>query len=334
MDNFPLVSIIIPVYNVESYIGQCVDSVILQNYPNIEIILVDDCGSDNSIAVAEQNLVHSERKWTIVRHEKNRGLSAARNTGVDVSLGEFIFFLDSDDFITKDCIEKLYKAILESGADMAFGSYYWPSIECDRNEACFNIRPECLNRGTPLENYINEYTYATAPNRLIRKDSYIKTGIRFIEGILHEDDPWSFEMALKMPKVCGISDKTYCYQERESSIMGNSYLSLRRIKGRLHALSVFSQYVHHPVVAQCKSFDYWYCSRFLAVVSYIAKSPEIPFILKVDMQGRMFDSLYLPVDKMYNHSFPARLFFNVRRILPDGMLLVIFNMLYKIKYSV
>lgn len=334
MDKFPLVSIIIPVYNVESYIEQCIDSVILQNYQNIEIILVDDCGSDDSVEIANQILTHCGRKWKIVRHEKNRGLSAARNTGVDVSSGEFIFFLDSDDFITKDCIEKLYKSILETGADMAFGSYYWPSIEDDRNEACFNINPERLSLCTPLENFIKEYTYATAHNRLIRKDRYLETGVRFIEGILHEDDPWSFEMSLKMPKICGIADKTYCYQERESSIMSNSHLSLRRIQGRLHALSVFSQYVYHHEVMQCECFEHWYCRRFFAVVSYIAKSPEIPFMSKVDMQRKMFNSLYLPVDTMYELSFPISLLINFRKVLPDGVLFLFFNAIYKFKYSV
>ena len=332
MARCPLVSIIIPVYNVESYIGQCINSVISQNYSNIEIILVDDCGGDDSVTIAEQILANCERKWKIVRHEKNRGLSAARNTGVDASSGEFIFFLDSDDFITEDCIEKLYNAILESDADMAFGSYYWPSIEDDRNEACFNMKPECLNVCTPLGNYIKEYTYAMAHNRLIRKDRYLKTGVRFIEGILHEDDPWSFELSLKMPKICGIPDKTYCYQERESSIMGNSYLSLRRVEGRLHALSVFSQHVYHPAVQQCECFDCWYCSRFWAVISYIAKSPEIPFFSKIDTQRSMLSCLYLPVDKMCRHSFSARLLFNARKILPDCMLLMLFNALYKFKY--
>ena len=109
------VSIIIPIYNVESYIANCLHSVFNQTYKDLEIILVDDCGTDKSMDVAKEIIRKYKNDFHIIieHHTYNKGLSAARNTGLKKSTGEFIYFLDSDDTISNDCIERLMFPILQ-----------------------------------------------------------------------------------------------------------------------------------------------------------------------------------------------------------------------------
>ena len=104
-----MISVIIPVYNVEKYIIRCLESVKQQSYKDYEVILVDDCGQDNSIGLAKDYLEKNfPANSHIITHDCNKGLSAARNTGILAATGEFIYFLDSDDAITNDCLSLLY----------------------------------------------------------------------------------------------------------------------------------------------------------------------------------------------------------------------------------
>ena len=121
----PTVSIIVPVYNVAGYVGRCFDSIAAQTYQNLECIFVDDCGTDASMEVVCNRIAdyRGNISFKIIRHEKNRGLSAARNTGVDAATGEYVYFLDSDDLITPDCIALLVDPLRERKVDFVLGNY-------------------------------------------------------------------------------------------------------------------------------------------------------------------------------------------------------------------
>ena len=109
------VSIVVPVYNVAPYIESCLKSVMGQTYAgDMECLLVDDCGSDDSMAIAERMIgaYTGPIRFQILHHEHNRGLSAARNTGTDAATGDYVLYLDSDDELTQDCIERLMRLIL------------------------------------------------------------------------------------------------------------------------------------------------------------------------------------------------------------------------------
>ena len=123
--NQPSVSIIIPVYNVEPYVEDCIRSVIRQTYGGkMECIVVDDCGTDNSMDVVERVIgeYNGPIPFRILHHEHNRGLSAARNTGMDAATGDYLFFLDSDDELTDDCIEKLTEPLVKEWYDVVIGN--------------------------------------------------------------------------------------------------------------------------------------------------------------------------------------------------------------------
>lgn len=139
----PLVSVLLPVYNVENYVERCVRSLQNQTYSNIEIIVVDDCSSDQSGAIVEK-LASQDPHITVIRHKQNMGLSSARNTGLDHAHGEFITFVDSDDWVEPDYISYLYDLSLRTGADIAVARNFFTSRyrEQIRNDEISVITPE------------------------------------------------------------------------------------------------------------------------------------------------------------------------------------------------
>ncbi len=201
------ISIIVPVYNVALYIEGCMRSICQQTFKGrYEIIVVDDCGCDNSIALAEsilQKELPDNAEYKILHHDTNRGLSAARNTGDEVSQGKYTLYVDSDDQLTPICLEKLFEKAEVTGADLTYGAYVTFSAE------------------KPTEGWICRDTYVMAWNKLVRKDFLVRNHIKFIEGLIHEDNPWNFEVIIHEPIVAVVDDITYRYLVRENSIQTN-----------------------------------------------------------------------------------------------------------------
>lgn len=123
---FPLISVVIPVYNVEQYVERCVCSLQNQTYSNIEIILVDDCSSDHSAMIVDR-LASQDSRISVVHHKQNMGYSEARNTGLDHVHGEFITFVDSDDWVEPDYVSYLYDIALETSSDIAVARNFFTS---------------------------------------------------------------------------------------------------------------------------------------------------------------------------------------------------------------
>ena len=118
----PLISVVVPIYNVEHYLERCLDSIISQTYTNLEIILVDDGSTDRSGAIADAYAAKDSRVKVI--HQKNGGLSIARNTGIEACRGEYLLFIDSDDYIAPNMCECLLSHLTEADADIAIGGFY------------------------------------------------------------------------------------------------------------------------------------------------------------------------------------------------------------------
>lgn len=211
------VSIIIPVYNVECYITDCIKSVNRQTYSNIEIILVDDCGSDNSMEVAEAYLSSCPIEYKVVKHSHNRGLSAARNSGLRVATGQYVYFLDSDDEITPSCIESLVQPLNEQKYDVVVGGYKELSQASLTTE--YNFAESRAIRHNVLSSYANGEWYVMAWNKLCNKSFLIDNQLFFEEGVLHEDVLWTFKVATTASAIYLKNDVTYLYKIRPSSIM-------------------------------------------------------------------------------------------------------------------
>lgn len=213
------VTIVVPLYQVEEYIEACLVSVANQTYKGpIECIIIDDCGTDNSCQIVEKFI--SEYKgqidFRLLHHDCNRGLSAARNTGMDHASGEYIYFLDSDDEITPYCIEKLVKPLEDYGYDFVTADF---TIVGGRPVTTY-LKARGEYKSGIKEAYYKKEWNVTAWNKLCNIDFLRRNNIRFKEGIIHEDILWSFYLANFAKSMYALEDKTYIYNTREASIMG------------------------------------------------------------------------------------------------------------------
>lgn len=219
----PKVSIIIPVYNVEPYIEDCLQSVMRQTYRGeMECILVDDCGTDNSMEIVQQLVAAYKGPvvFKIVHHDHNRGLSAARNTGIDVSSGEYVFFLDSDDWISDDCIERLTQPLDLEQYDFVVGHYERDGkdsfVTCPEGEYYKNRLKTRDNSGIPV----------SACNKLFRKSFLLDRHLLFEVGKVFEDSIFTFDLACVERKYYIIDSITYYYRRRENSIIMRKNLNM------------------------------------------------------------------------------------------------------------
>lgn len=197
-----LISIIIPIYNVSAYIERCLKSVMRQSYGEIECIIVDDASPDDSIEKCER-LIEKYKgpiRFSVLYHEHNRGLSAARNTGTESATGDYILYLDSDDALTYDCIETLVAPVLcDASIEMVVGNYErlsdgypLPATMMSRTDL-----PEaefCGREAVRSYFFEGKGFSVTAWNKLIKRQFLQEHQLRFMEGVLYEDNPWTFQV--------------------------------------------------------------------------------------------------------------------------------------------
>lgn len=217
----PLVSILVPIYNVERYIERCARSVFEQTYENLEFVFADDCSPDRSVEILQRVVAdypHRAAKVRILHHEHNRGLAAARNTLVDACSTEFLFHLDSDDWIEPNAIELLVKNQLETNADIVTGQAlsYKDGIEEPYKNRVISDRYEILPSVFKLE-----LSYSVW-GRLIRTCLYKDNKLKCIDGINNCEDYQIVPKLFYLAKtVSGISDYVYHYNRGND----NSYSS-------------------------------------------------------------------------------------------------------------
>lgn len=214
------VSIIIPVYNVEKYIEQCLETVCNQTLKDVEIIVVDDGSLDNSINIVKK---FKDKRIKIITRE-NGGLSAARNTGMKAAQGEYLLFLDSDDFFNNSyCVEEMYNLALENNADIVVGNgieYY----SDERNTAFYRDKSEFYSRSINSRDFLIKFInkYSMRPEawlNLYKRDMLIKNKLFFKEGILHEDELFTPQAFLLADNIYIYDKNFYMYRQRENSIM-------------------------------------------------------------------------------------------------------------------
>ena len=227
------VSIVIPIYKVEAYIADCLQSVCAQTYSQLEVILVNDATPDDSMEQAAPWIEKLRERFEVkvVTHEHNRGLSAARNTGINEATGDWIYFLDSDDEITPNCIELLVKEV-EKHPDVDFvignvefvGATWNFPLRCD----AYVVGNENI-----LRDFITYKWYMMVWNRLYRKEFTQQHHLYFKEGLLHEDELYSFQVATTAKSMAAVYENTYIYKVRtEGSI--TAHLTLKNFNHKLY----------------------------------------------------------------------------------------------------
>lgn len=215
----PKVSVIVPVYNVESYIIRCLNSILNQTVVDcIELIIVDDCGNDKSIELAKDFLQkQSFLRYKIVYHNENKGLSVARNTGLESASGDYIFFLDSDDEITHDCIELLLNSLLGYEYDVVVGNFI--TIGGETSIKLWLETGAIIGNEIIQKEFMDNKWYAMPYNKLYRLQFINDNCLRFKEGVIHEDELWSFDISLCANSMYIDTAVTYKYYINPGSIM-------------------------------------------------------------------------------------------------------------------
>ena len=218
------VSIIIPVYKVEKYIIGCVESVLRQTYRHLEVILVDDCSPDRSMPIAKEYILNSAKsrdlKFLYLRHDRNQGLSAARNTGINSATGDYIFFLDSDDQLTEDCIQILVENSDGGRIDVVCGGFKVIGNENSLWHKYYFTDDYISGNRNVIRYYVSGRLNIMAWNKLIRRKIITESNLSFLEGVIHEDNHWSFMLANHINTLKMISHKGYLYYHRDDSITG------------------------------------------------------------------------------------------------------------------
>lgn len=220
----PLISVIVPIYKVEQYLKQCVESILSQTYTNLEVILVDDGSPDGCPDMCDDFAKEDSR--VIVVHKKNGGLSDARNAGLDIASGEYIGFVDSDDFIAKNMYEILIREAEKNNADIALCNY--TRVNCNGEK--FNepaLQTHVIDHSYSKLEFIGELCrpyesyYVVAWNKIYRKTIFDQ--LRFPVGKQHEDEFLIHYLIDASEIITTVKESLYYYRQRQESIMSKGF---------------------------------------------------------------------------------------------------------------
>ena len=221
----PLVTISIPLFKCEEFLEKCLLSVLNQTYKNLEVILINDQTPDNSVEIAEKFITeHQLQNWKIYHLEENSGLSVVRNKGIDTAQGKYLFFLDSDDVITPDCIEIMVGIAERTSAEMVISQLECEQLETGKKSICIPIRAkEKIIEGNDclLKSFSDGDLVTYAVNKLLIVDYLRKNQLYFVRGLFAQDELWTFHLILKMNKIAIHRGVTYTYFLHKKSVIHN-----------------------------------------------------------------------------------------------------------------
>lgn len=291
MEN-PLVSVIVPIYNVESYLNRCVDSLVNQTYHNLEIILVDDGSPDNCSQMCDDWTKKDSRIKVI--HKENGGLSDARNAGMDLATGDVISFIDSDDWIDLKAFESILNSMKKDGSDIVSCGVKWVNedgklLRTDSVKEHELLNPHDAMRELLHDGKLKQHVW----NKLYRRN--MMENIPFEKGKYHEDVFWSYQVIGKAKSVSVIPDSYYNYVQRADSIMGESY-SPKRLDA-LDAMQLRCDYMNKHFPDLYNDALYNYMCNCLYQLQLALRSHQEKSVIQNITQRRSYGKRYLS----YNH---------------------------------
>lgn len=237
----PLISVIVPVYNVEPFLKKCVNSIIGQTYTNLEIILIDDGSPDKCPEICDA-YARKDNRIKVV-HQENSGLAHVRNVGLENATGDYVTFVDSDDFVAPNYVEFLYKGIIENNADLSIASFtvckenYVNISPVEEEKYIMVTKTQCMEYYTSLR--LNPFI--SAWNKLYKRDLF--DGITYPDGKLYEDAFTTYKLFEKAKKIVFTSTKLYYYRVNPQSILGQSFREkhLEMIEAFRSGMNFFNQ---------------------------------------------------------------------------------------------
>lgn len=243
--NAPAISVIIPMYNAEKYVGECLDSLLNQTFKNFEVIIVNDCSSDNSRAVAESYAKKFDGRLKILGNKKNSGAAVSRNNGLMISRGEYVFFMDSDDLLLLTGLEKMYKTAEEFKADVVdLSRFYKMRDDAKEIEAINHGHARIFSKRTG-EIFVDEDLawraqkpimkfFSGAWLRFFRRDFLIENNLLFPENVRRlEDTVWKCGFLFLAKRIVHVSYITYFYRISKASLSRTVRTRSQHINSRM-----------------------------------------------------------------------------------------------------
>lgn len=217
-----LISVIVPIYNVEKYLSKCIKSIINQTYKNLEIILIDDGSLDNSFKIC--NYFKNKDLRIKVIHKKNEGVASARNDGLKNATGKYITFVDPDDYVTNDYIKYLYELLIKTNADIACCNFEYQYTEKDIKLIEVKEKIKEFNSKEALKNLLYQKEIDTSCwGKIYKKEVFER--IQFPVGKIYEDFATIYKTIIKSKKIVYSNQKKYIYMQRNTSIIGSEFNS-------------------------------------------------------------------------------------------------------------
>lgn len=267
------ISIIVPVFNVENYIGRCMDSLLSQDMADFEIIAVDDGSVDKSGLILDQYTAKDSR--IKVYHLQNGGVSRARNYGIEKAQGEFIFFVDGDDFIIPECLNELYTYAREKNADVLIFSYRtWQDGVFGQKRIFSRYRNVgSMDAKTAIRNMLLEGD-ATIWNKLCKRTLFADGGIRFPEEVRNtEDFPASCAMLSKAKHIEYLDKSIYCYVQRPSSVV-HRQATLEYVRNYIMAIDLIKKEINSAGLGQLLIYEF-YCCYIASLLGWLSASYKL-----------------------------------------------------------
>lgn len=275
--NSGLVSVVVPVYNVEKYLKKCVESIVNQSYKNIEVIIINDGSTDSSPKICQE----LERKYSNIKviNQKNKGLSSARNKGIEVAKGDYITFLDSDDYYDLDTIESFYNSAIEADADMVCcGTYYENESGKYSLKECLNGKKEYDNLSAFKSMLLSDGIDPSACNKFYRKKLF--DHIKFPVGEYYEDLAIMYKIIFESNKIIHIGKPKYHYVIRKGSITHRNF--------ELKHLTIIDRWIE--ICNFCKSKDNDLYNMSLA--RYYLSLVDIAMMINNSTEYKTYDTNY------------------------------------------
>jgi CDP-glycerol glycerophosphotransferase len=270
MPQDPTVSVVVPVYNVEAYLADCLESILVQELDDIEVLLVDDGSPDGSRAIAERYVAQDDRLRLLTR--ENGGLGAARNTGLREARGEFLSFVDSDDELPGDALGVLVRSARETGADIVCGSVErfdsakaWPA----KWAGPIHSRRRA---GITLEEFPRLVRNLYTPDKLFRRDFFTAQDLWFREGVSYEDQPIVIQLLARARSIDVLPDVVYRYRQRDDrSSLSQQTATVRDLRDRILAWELSREVLGAELSRE--GYDTWRQTLFEAHFRWYLTSP-------------------------------------------------------------
>lgn len=258
------ISIIIPVYNVAAYLPQCLGSILSQDYPHLEIILIDDGSTDSSGEICDEYAAKDIR--IVVIHQKNSGAAAAKNAGLQVATGEYLSFVDSDDFLEPDAYSHMLALLEQNGADVVQCAYR--DVFTDKTINRITNSEQCIMSGEAyLARFTLDWTCALLWNKLYRRSLF--DGIFFEEGHKIDDEYFTYQGIMNASRIVLDDRIVYNYRRRRSSVMLSPENQVQLLLDRIDYIGKRRKNILSRYPALRKAFD----SHFLDAMVILSRDP-------------------------------------------------------------